>query len=87
MPPRLDIERCTFCGRCQDVCPGDIIYLDAGCADFVRYPAECCHCDVCRLECPDDAISMTFPWNMRQYPRRRWEDATAPGRPGARSAG
>jgi ferredoxin len=34
----------------------------------VRYPDECSHCDVCRVECPTGAIEIEFPWTMRQRP-------------------
>ena len=68
MPPRIDPELCTLCGVCQDVCPGDILYLDGGVSGMVRYGAECSHCDVCRVECPTGAITIEFPWHMRQRP-------------------
>jgi ferredoxin len=35
---------------------------------MVRYPGECSHCDVCRVECPEDAITMEFPWSLLQQP-------------------
>jgi adenylylsulfate reductase, subunit B len=68
MPPVINPGRCTMCGVCQDVCPGDILYLDGGVADMVRYGDECSHCDVCRVECPAGAITIEFPWHMRQRP-------------------
>lgn len=68
MPPKIDLARCTSCGVCQDVCPGDILYLDRGVRNLVRYPDECSHCDVCRAECPTGAIEIEFPWNLRQRP-------------------
>lgn len=68
MPPKIDPALCTACGRCQDVCPGDIIYLDQGVSNMVRFPDECSHCDVCRVECPTGAIEIEFPWSMRQQP-------------------
>lgn len=68
MPPRIDESRCTLCGICQDVCPGDILHIDQGVANLVRYGDECSHCDVCRVECPAGAIEIEFPWHMRQRP-------------------
>jgi NAD-dependent dihydropyrimidine dehydrogenase PreA subunit len=68
MPPRIDPTKCTACGHCTDVCPGDILHLDAGIGRMVRYPDECSHCDVCRVECDAGAIEIEFPWWMRQRP-------------------
>ena len=61
MPPVIDRDKCTLCGVCEDVCPGDIIYLDRGKAEMVRYGWECDHCAVCRIECPEDAIELVIP--------------------------
>jgi adenylylsulfate reductase, subunit B len=66
MPPRIDFEACNLCGICDEVCPGDILHVDGGKAGLVRYPDECCHCDVCRIECPQNAITIVFPWHMLQ---------------------
>lgn len=68
MPPRINPSKCTSCGICQDVCPGDILHLDRGVANLVRFPDECSHCDVCRAECPTGALDIEFPWSMRQQP-------------------
>lgn len=68
MPPRVDLARCTLCGVCQDVCPGDILHVEGGVPGLVRYPDECQHCDICRIECPERAITIEFPWSMRQHP-------------------
>lgn len=68
MPPRIDQSKCVLCGICQDVCPGDILHIDQGVQNMVRYPDECSHCDVCRVECPNGAIEIEFPWSMRQQP-------------------
>jgi adenylylsulfate reductase, subunit B len=79
MPPTIDAARCTLCGVCQDVCPGDILHIDGGVKRLVRYPDECQHCDICRIECPETAIQIVFPAWMRQRPRsataRRGNDA------------
>lgn len=68
MPPRVDPARCTLCGVCQDVCPGDILHIDGGVERLVRYGDECSHCDVCRIECPEAAITIEFTWSMLQRP-------------------
>ncbi len=63
MPPSINLERCTGCGRCYDICPGDVIRMNEKKA-VVRYPDECWHCGACRLECPEDAIKFYFPLKM-----------------------
>ncbi len=70
MPPVIDLKRCNLCGVCADVCPGDILHTDGGPSRLVRYPEECQHCDICRIECPEEAIAIVFPWYMRQTPAR-----------------
>jgi adenylylsulfate reductase subunit B len=68
MPPKINPAKCTLCGICADVCPGDILHIDGGIEGMVRYPGECSHCDVCRVECPEGAITMEFPWSLLQQP-------------------
>ncbi len=72
MPPVIDAKKCTMCGICQDVCPGDILYLEGGLSRIARYPDECQHCDICRVECPEDAITIHLPWTWLQTPKQ-WE--------------
>ena len=73
MPPVIKEDACTLCGICQDVCPGDIIHLDAGVVEMVRYEDECQHCDICRVECPENAITIQFPWHYLHSPARTWD--------------
>jgi ferredoxin len=53
---RVDLERCTICGHCMDVCTeaaismNDVINID---------PERCIGCAACVAECPVEAISMT----------------------------
>lgn len=68
MPPRINAKLCTLCGVCENVCPGDILYIDGGVQNLVRYGDECSHCDVCRIECPEGAIEIEFSWSMLQRP-------------------
>ncbi|MFY1638038.1 4Fe-4S dicluster domain-containing protein [Solwaraspora sp. WMMB335] len=76
MAPRVNESLCSLCGICQDVCPGDILHIDRGVSELVRYPDECSYCDVCRVECPAGAIEIEFTWSMRQQPI-----SILPGRP------
>ena len=61
MPPVIDLDKCTSCGICEEVCPGDILFLDRGKEHLVRYPWECDHCAICRIDCPEEAVEIVFP--------------------------
>ena len=53
--PRVDREKCTYCGRCADVCPQHAIAVFPG---QVLVFAELCHgCGACGLLCPQRAIT------------------------------
>lgn len=53
--PRVDRERCTYCGRCAEVCPQHALAVVPG---QVLFFAELCHgCGACSLLCPQGAIA------------------------------
>jgi MinD superfamily P-loop ATPase len=55
MVPRVDLDLCTYCGRCAEVCQYNAIAV-AG--EAVLLFSELCHgCGSCTLNCPTDAIS------------------------------
>ena len=57
----IDADKCTGCGICEGICPGDIIYMsEDGAKAEVRYPDECWICGSCRMECPENAIIYAF---------------------------
>jgi len=52
--PEVDFSRCTYCGRCGEVCQYNAI---AVVQRKVLVFAELCHgCGSCTLNCPEDAI-------------------------------
>ena len=53
---KVDVERCTGCGACVDVCPTEAISLGNGRA--VIDASACTACGLCVQECPTDAISL-----------------------------
>ena len=54
MIPRVDLEKCTYCGRCAEVCQYHAI---AVVGEKVLVFAELCHgCGSCGLNCPTEAI-------------------------------
>ncbi len=62
MPAIIDSQKCTGCGICDEICPGDIIHLTENKDKAeVRYPDECWNCGSCRIECPENAIGYMFP--------------------------
>jgi ferredoxin len=54
----VDMERCTCCGICVDLCPehaismNDIVEIDDG---------QCNGCGSCIDECPNEALSLSGP--------------------------
>ena len=52
--PSVDLDKCTFCGRCAEVCAYHAIAV-AGRRVLV-FPDLCHGCGSCTLNCPEDAI-------------------------------
>jgi MinD superfamily P-loop ATPase len=52
--PEIDFERCTFCGRCAEVCVWHAIAVVG--RRVLVFPQLCHGCGSCTLNCPDDAI-------------------------------
>lgn len=54
--PSCDVELCTRCGSCKDICPmGSISFED----NIPHFEGICIKCQTCRLRCPAKAISFT----------------------------
>jgi heterodisulfide reductase subunit A len=51
----VDADRCSGCGICVGVCPGEAISID-GIA--VVDPALCTACSACVLNCPSQALAL-----------------------------
>ncbi|MFN2292590.1 MAG: ATP-binding protein [Anaerolineae bacterium] len=52
--PDVDYDRCTFCGRCAEVCPWHAIAVVG--RKVLVFPELCHGCGSCTLNCPEDAI-------------------------------
>ncbi len=53
--PQIDLEKCTFCGRCAEVCAFNALAVFS---DQVMVLNELCHgCGSCAYLCPENAIS------------------------------
>lgn len=56
MAARVNVELCTGCGACAEVCPIDAIAVQDGKA---RVDIEACvECGLCVGECPTEAIRL-----------------------------
>jgi NAD-dependent dihydropyrimidine dehydrogenase PreA subunit len=53
----IDVERCTGCGACLEVCPTGALYLMEGTA--TADSALCRECEACLAACPSEAITLT----------------------------
>lgn len=51
---RVDHEKCTVCGACQNVCRADIKVFESA------NSPECIRCGDCKVSCPTGAITTTF---------------------------
>lgn len=59
MPPTVDMEKCTGCGTCYDVCPAEPkVYEIKDEKSHVVNPESCIECGACEAECPEEAISL-----------------------------
>lgn len=56
----INPELCNGDGICVKVCPVDVIRMDKkGKKAVVKYPEDCVLCEMCALECPTKAITIT----------------------------
>jgi len=64
MPPVINHQACVKCGTCAQICPLDVLKLEAVQGEkklVVKYPDECWHCRACEKDCPAHAITMRYP--------------------------
>ena len=52
--PEIDYDRCTFCGRCAEVCAYHAIAVVK--QQVLVFPELCHGCGSCNLNCPEEAI-------------------------------
>jgi NAD-dependent dihydropyrimidine dehydrogenase PreA subunit len=59
MPAIVDVEKCSGCKSCEEVCPTDAIKV----ADFTSLAGvseeDCIDCNACEDACTTKAISMS----------------------------
>ncbi len=62
----IDQETCNGCGRCEEICPQDVIRLHSKSKKAViAYLSDCQSCFLCEIECPRKAIYVT-PFRERR---------------------
>ena len=57
--PEIDLDICTGCGDCVELCSFGIVALVNGKAAIVR-PEDCDYCTDCETFCPPGAIRCPF---------------------------
>lgn len=53
---RIREDSCIGCGRCADICPGNLIHLNADGKACIPHVRDCWGCTSCIKECPVSAI-------------------------------
>ncbi len=56
MAVKIDLEKCTGCGTCKEVCPVEAIEIENDKAAVNE--EECVDCGTCVEECPEGALSL-----------------------------
>ena len=51
----VDMEKCTGCGTCEEICPVEAITVDS---KAKVNDEECLDCGSCVDECPEGALSI-----------------------------
>lgn len=63
MPVYIELEKCSGCKLCYDICPMDVISWDEDKALPFMGPHydECQHCGNCYTDCPQGCIDISYP--------------------------
>lgn len=56
MSIRIDSQKCTGCGSCRQVCPGNLLAADTEGKTVIACPQDCWGCTSCVKECSFAAI-------------------------------
>lgn len=51
----INSEKCIGCGKCAEVCPGNLIKIDG--KAYIKYPKDCWGCTSCVKECSVNAVN------------------------------
>lgn len=61
---RIDKVKCDGCGRCVDICPGDLLKIDENGKSSIRNQADCWDCMACVKICPKGALETRLPFSL-----------------------
>ena len=65
MPPYVVKDKCKGCGRCEQICIGDLMTEDSKTKKaFCRSLRDCWDCMACTKECPEKAIEQRLPYQL-----------------------
>jgi|WetSurMetagenome_2_1015567.scaffolds.fasta_scaffold142913_1 uncharacterized protein (DUF362 family)/NAD-dependent dihydropyrimidine dehydrogenase PreA subunit len=71
--PAIDLNKCTFCGTCVDMCPVDpkaINWIKGDKSKPPKHNYDCCiRCYCCQEVCPEGAIFIETPLLAKVFPR------------------
>ncbi|MBQ9436913.1 MAG: 4Fe-4S binding protein [Lachnospiraceae bacterium] len=57
----IDTLKCVGCGKCVQICPGNLIRMDENRKAYLKRPEDCWRCCSCLKECEKGAVSMILP--------------------------
>lgn len=69
MPPIIITKKCTGCGACENICPGDLMFVTEGKA-VCRSKRDCWDCMSCVKACPVQALEIRIPYQLGYYPAK-----------------
>ena len=56
----IDHALCVGCGTCVETCPMDVFRMDPSIEkSTIAYQEDCQICHLCRIYCPEDAITVS----------------------------
>ena len=70
MPPVVYQEKCKGCGKCEEICPGDLMELNEDKKAICRSTRDCWDCMACVKACQCGALETRIPYQLGYYPAR-----------------